>query len=139
MAALSRDRLSARSSAFRLALPTVPTAIAIALICFDVGAQSPGPVRSLELRTIPSDARVRPFDSIAGAFRGIANGVDMAKPFWGWHDDETREKRVLAKGQWGLDPAYAGFRNLVLPHPVSLSYIFNPYLQDSAEASAALV
>lgn len=75
------------------------------------------------------------YDSIAGAFRGIANGVDMAKPFWGWHDNETREKRVLAKGQWGLDPAYAVSRNLVLPPPVSLSYIHNPYLRDSGQAS----
>ena len=78
------------------------------------------------------------YDSIAGAFRGIANGADMAKPFWGWHDNETREKKVLAKGQWGLDPAYAVSRNLILPHPVSLSYIHNPYLRDSGQASTTL-
>ncbi len=75
------------------------------------------------------------FDSLAGAFRGIKNGVDMAKPFWGWHDNETRKKKVLAKGQWGLDPAYAVSRNLSLPEPVSLRYIFNPYLQGSADSS----
>ena len=78
------------------------------------------------------------FDSIAGAFRGIAHGVDMAKPFWGWHDNETRKKKVLAKGQWALDPAYAVSRNLTLPQPVSLHYIFNPYLKGTAEASATL-
>ena len=90
MAAGSRDRLSARSSAFRLALPTVPTAIAIALICFDVGAQSPGPVRSLELRTIPSDARVRPFDSIA--VQVVALGSPAGDPT-GF--ERTRLKRGL--------------------------------------------
>ena len=78
------------------------------------------------------------FESIAGAFRGVANGVDMAKPFWGWHDNETRKKKVLAKGQWGLDPAYAVSRNLSLPPPVSLQYTFNPYLRESPGPSLAL-
>lgn len=78
------------------------------------------------------------FESIAGAFRGVANGVDMAKPFWGWHDNETRKKKVLAKGQWGLDPAYAVSRNLSLPPPVSLQYTFNPYLRESPGPSRAL-
>ena len=65
---------------------------------------------------------------IAGAFRGMRHGKNMAKPFWGWHDNETRKKGILATGQWGLDPAYAVSRNLALPGPVSLRYTFNPYL-----------
>lgn len=68
------------------------------------------------------------FPLIAGAFLGRKHGRDMAKPFWGWHDNETRDKRLLATGQWALDPAYAVTRNLTLPEPVSLLYVFNPYL-----------
>ncbi len=72
-----------------------------------------------------------PYETIAGAFRGLRHGEDMAKPFWGWHDNETRKKKVLATGQWGVDPAYAVSRNLNLPGPVSLRYIHNPYLRAS--------
>ena len=67
--------------------------------------------------------------SLAGAFRGVLHGVDMAKPFWGWHDDDTHDRKVLARGQWALDPAYGISRNLTLPGPVSLDYTFNPYLR----------
>ena len=70
------------------------------------------------------------YPAIAGAFLGRMHGADMAKPFWGWHDNETRASRVLATGQWALDPAYSVTRNLTLPGPVSLRYTFNPYLQD---------
>ncbi len=77
-----------------------------------------------------------PFERVAGAFLGRAHGRDMAKPFWGWHDKETKEKGVLARGQWALDPAYSVSRNLTLPGPVSLQYTFNPYLQVAAELPA---
>ncbi len=68
------------------------------------------------------------YDSIAGAFRGRRHGVDKAKPFWAWHDNESREKGLVATGQWALDPAYSVSRNLNLPEPFSLRYVFNPYL-----------
>ena len=71
---------------------------------------------------------------IAGAFLSREHAADMAKPFWGWHDNETLKQKLLAKGQWGLDPAYAVTRNLALPEPVSLRYLFNPYLR-TAETS----
>ncbi len=70
------------------------------------------------------------FGRLAGAFLGRHHGVDRAKPFWGWHDNETRKHGILATGQWCLDPAYAVTRNLRLPGPVSLRYAFNPFLQD---------
>lgn len=73
------------------------------------------------------------FQRVAGAFLGRTNGRDMAKPFWGWHDKETKESGILAKGQWALDPAYSVSRNLTLPGPVSLEYTFNPYLQEFAD------
>ena len=61
----------------------------------------------------------------------------MAKPFWGWHDNDTLKQKLLAKGQWGLDPAYAITRNLTLPGPVSMRYVFNPYLSAPDAASGA--
>ena len=76
-------------------------------------------------------------DPLAGAFRGLRHGVDMAKPFWGWHDNETRDRKLLATGQWALDPAYAVTRNLTLPGPVSLRYTFNPYLSGLQDRPAS--
>lgn len=67
---------------------------------------------------------------IAGAFHGRTASDNMAKPFWAWHDNRTRKKKVLNTGQWALDPAYAVSINLKFPSnkPVSTEYIFNPYL-----------
>ncbi len=71
------------------------------------------------------------FASIGGAFLGRAYGRNKAKPFWGWHDNRTKKKGILAVGQWGLDPAYAVSQDLRFPagEPFSLDYVFNPYLQ----------
>ena len=74
---------------------------------------------------------------LAGAFLGLRHGVDRAKPFWGWHDDDTRDRGVLAKGQWALDPAYAVSRSLSLPGPFSLDYTFNPYLRGPGDRPGA--
>lgn len=68
---------------------------------------------------------------IAGAFKGRTASDNMAKPFWAWHDNRTKKKKVLNTGQWALDPAYAISVNLKFPKnkPVSTEYIFNPYLE----------
>ncbi len=68
---------------------------------------------------------------IAGAFKGRTASDNMAKPFWAWHDNRTKKKKVLNTGQWALDPAYAISVNLDFPSnkPVSTDYIFNPYLE----------
>ncbi|MDA1312285.1 MAG: hypothetical protein O2968_03020 [Acidobacteria bacterium] len=77
----------------------------------------------------PYGNRPRPkYSEIAGSFYGQENGANKAKPFWGWHDNRTRKKNVLAPGQWGLDPAYGVSQNLRMPGPFSLNYRFNPYL-----------
>jgi hypothetical protein len=67
---------------------------------------------------------------IGGAFYGSRHGENKAKPFWGWHDERTKDKKVLSRGQWGLDPAYAVSQNLRFPidEPFSLEYVYNPYL-----------
>jgi len=67
--------------------------------------------------------------ALPAAFNGQMFGKNKAKPFWGWHDRRTRKKKILATGQWGLDPAYGVSRNLKLPDPFSLTYIYNPYLK----------
>jgi hypothetical protein len=65
---------------------------------------------------------------ISGAFLGRKFGKNKAKPFWGWQDRRTSKKKVLAPGQWGLDPAYSVSKNLRFPKPFSVNYLFNPYL-----------
>ncbi|HMS42272.1 MAG TPA: hypothetical protein PKE69_18710 [Pyrinomonadaceae bacterium] len=68
---------------------------------------------------------------ISGAFHGTTAAKNQAKPFWAWFDKKTKDKKILNTGQWALDPAYAVSMNLKFPNdlPVSLEYIFNPYLK----------
>jgi hypothetical protein len=70
------------------------------------------------------------FPEIGGSFLGVKFGADKAKPFWGWHDMATLRKKILNTGQWATDPAYAVSKNLTFPsdRPVSLNYVYNPYL-----------
>jgi len=65
---------------------------------------------------------------ISGAFYGRMHSSNKARPFWGWFDSRTQKQKVVATGQWGLDPAYAVSQNLRMPRPFSLTYVFNPYL-----------
>ncbi len=67
--------------------------------------------------------------ALPAAFNGQMFGKNKAKPFWGWHDRRTRKKKILATGQWCMDPAYGVSRNLKLPDPFSLTYVYNPYLK----------
>lgn len=68
------------------------------------------------------------YQQISGAFLGRKEASNKARPFWGWSDKRTRDRKILAQGQWGLDPAYAVQQNLKLPEPFSVDYLFNPYL-----------
>ena len=80
-------------------------------------------------RYMPLGGRPRAVhDEIAGSFRGRTQSENKAKPFWGWHDNRTRKRNIVATGQWGLDPAYAVAQHLRFPGPVSFRYVFNPYL-----------
>jgi len=77
----------------------------------------------------PFGNRPRPTQSrIAGSFLGRKHGANKAKPFWGWHDNRTRKRKVLATGQWGIDPAYGVSQNLRFPQRVNTDYVYNPYL-----------
>ena len=66
----------------------------------------------------------------SGSFLGRKQGVNKAKPFWGWHDERTRRGKILNTGQWALDPAYSVTKNITWPAamPVDLEYVYNPYL-----------
>ncbi|MDA0205524.1 MAG: hypothetical protein O2795_09280 [Acidobacteria bacterium] len=78
---------------------------------------------------LPARNRPRtPYREIAGSFLGRTESENKAKPFWGWHDNRSRKRNMIATGQWGLDPAYSVAQNLRIPRPVSLDYIYNPYL-----------
>ncbi|MBI1354910.1 MAG: hypothetical protein GC160_11235 [Acidobacteria bacterium] len=88
-------------------------------------------------RYVPAGGRpLTRYQEIAGSFWGRTESENKAKPFWGWHDNRTRKKGVLATGQWGLDPAYAVSRDLRFEEPVSTQYIFNPYLGIGAPSAA---
>jgi len=99
-----------------------------------------------EDRTFDEYARYVPLGSrpgiiaeeIAVVFFGRKFGANKAKPFWGWHDVATTNRRLLATGQWGLDPAYAVSLNLKFPAgmPFSLDYLYNPYLEGAGRRGA---
>jgi hypothetical protein len=67
---------------------------------------------------------------MGGTFYGRKESSNKAKPFWGWHDNNTRKRNILATGQWALDPAYAITRSVTYPPGTapSTDYTFNPYL-----------
>ena len=67
---------------------------------------------------------------MGGTFLGRKESSNKAKPFWGWHDNATLKKNILAPGQWALDPAYAVQKNVSYPYGMepSVDYTFNPYL-----------
>ncbi|MEP7364708.1 MAG: hypothetical protein ABI972_15745 [Acidobacteriota bacterium] len=67
---------------------------------------------------------------IGTTFYGRKESSNKAKPFWGWHDIATQKKKALGTGQWALDPAYSIQQSLRFPSdkPISLKYIYNPYL-----------
>ncbi|HUQ92834.1 MAG TPA: hypothetical protein VM120_14230 [Bryobacteraceae bacterium] len=103
-------------------------------------------------RTFDSYLLYRPFGGRPAAkaaalgltFYGRKEAANKAKPFWGWHDNRTLKAKVLAVGQWGLDPAYAVSRDLLFPSemPFSLEYTYNPYLgigEAAPPSSAAVV
>jgi hypothetical protein len=79
----------------------------------------------------PFGNRPRPKNPvIASAFYGLKHDQHKARPFWGWFDMKGRQRRVLAPGQWALDPAYSVFQSLSFPRNEewSMDYIYNPYL-----------
>jgi hypothetical protein len=79
----------------------------------------------------PFGNRPRPENpQISGAFLGIKHSANKARPFWGWFDAKGKMRKVLAPGQWALDPAYSVFQSLTFPKNEvwSMDYTFNPYL-----------
>jgi hypothetical protein len=75
---------------------------------------------------------------VGTTFWGRKESSNKAKPFWGWHDTRTLKDKVLAPGQWGLDPAYSVSRDLKFPADMafSLDYTYNPYLGVGGEGAA---
>lgn len=79
----------------------------------------------------PFGNRPRPENPLmANAFLGVKHSSNKARPFWGWFDTKGRTKKVLAPGQWALDPAYSVFQSLTFPknEAWSMDYIYNPFL-----------
>lgn len=80
-------------------------------------------------------------EEMGSAFFGRKYFPNKARPFWGWHDAVTQARRILAPGQWGLDPAYAVASTLKLPQgvPFSLDYLYNPFLLGAGRRDAVTV
>ncbi len=79
----------------------------------------------------PYGNRPRPKNPvISHAFYGLTHDAHKARPFWGWFDMLGSQRRILAPGQWALDPAYSIFQSLAFPRGEawSMDYIYNPYL-----------
>jgi len=103
----------------------------------------------LEERSFDEYFRYAPFGSrprasaeeIAGAFFGRKHAPNKAQPFWAWYDTLALTRKVLALGQWGLDPAYAVSVTLRLPAgtPFSLDYMYNPYLEGAGSREAVTI
>ncbi len=72
---------------------------------------------------------------LPGSFLGRKHAANKAKPFWGWHDVRTQKRKVLATGQWALDPAYSVTRNLQFPadEEFSLRYVYHPIFDTRRE------
>ena len=51
--------------------------LALALCVAALGAQVPGPVRGIEFRTVPADARVRPFGALVVQVRAVGEGARL--------------------------------------------------------------
>jgi hypothetical protein len=100
----------------------------------------------LDSRTFDDYGRYTPFggrpaaaaEEIASAFFGRKFFPNKARPFWGWHDAVALSRRILAPGQWGLDPAYAVAATLKLPQgvPFSLDYLYHPFLAEVGRRDA---
>lgn len=79
----------------------------------------------------PFGNRPRPENSqFSAAFAGQKFAANKARPFWGWFDNKGRQRKVLAPGQWALDPAYSVRQSLRWPasDDFALDYTYNPYL-----------
>jgi hypothetical protein len=76
---------------------------------------------------------------VGTTFWGRKQSANKAKPFWGWHDIKTLNGKILAPGQWALDPAYSFTQSLRFPPGmnVALDYTYNPYLKGGLTAAPA--
>ncbi len=73
---------------------------------------------------------------VPAAFLGRKMASNRARPFWGWYDEKTLKKGVLAQGQWAMDPAWGVSQDLRLPEPFSSDYVSNVYLEIGADTSS---
>lgn len=103
--------------------------------------------RGREARTFDEYFRYSPLGNrprataaeIAGVFSGGKYSGSRGRPFWSWQDGGMLARKLLAPGQWALDPAYALWVSVRFPSAgaFSLDYIFNPYLEGRAAGAVA--
>lgn len=63
---------------------------------------------------------------VAGGFAGEKYGLGRANPPWAWFDDG---ESVLKRGDWFFDPAHYTSSRMKLKDPMSLKYIYNPFIK----------
>ena len=85
--------------------------------------------RSWTVEVQDSNDRVTPHDVTLGdlgsRFRGTVGGRNMARPPWGWYDQDEQDRR---QGEWFLTPAETVKRHFDLGDDFSTIYLHHPVL-----------
>jgi hypothetical protein len=80
---------------------------------------------SLALRNGKTQMRTVKIGKLGSAFLGKVGGHNMARPPWGWFDQNERD---VALGSWFFDPAATIKRHFNLSEEFSLAYTLQPFL-----------
>ena len=65
---------------------------------------------------------------IGSSFRGTVGGRDMARPPWGWYDQDEQGGEGRRQGEWFLTPAETIKRHFGLDDDFSITYLHHPVL-----------
>ena len=78
------------------------------------------------------DGRVREHEvtlgEIGSSFRGTVGGRNMARPPWGWYDQDEQGEEGRRQGEWFLTPAETIKRHFGLGDEFSTTYVHHPVL-----------
>ena len=70
-------------------------------------------------------ARDVPLGEVGSLFRGTVGGRNLARPPWGWYDQDEQDRR---QGEWFITPAETVKRHFDLGDDFSTTYLHHPVL-----------